>query len=153
MQLDQTFSVQQSRAQVWEFFDTETVRAALCIPGADEASKVKDDNYRIVISQRMGAVNATFDLKAEIKERKAPESMTVSVAGRSTKGARGDLRANAEVRLEENESGTRVHLSGKVYLGGMLGSMGHRVIAGRISELTQELAVKISEEIGLWIDE
>ena len=98
----------------------------------------------------MGAVSATFDLTTEINEKKVPQSMAISAIGRSIKGARGDLRATAQVELRENSDETEVHITGTVFLGGMLGSMGHRVIAGRISELTRELAVGLSKELEQW---
>lgn len=72
------------------------------------------------------------------------DSFAISAVGRSVKGARGDLRAKADIALAPNGTGTKVDLAADVALGGMLGSLGHKVVAQKTAEITREFARALS---------
>ena len=150
MKFEQSFTVAIPRQLVWEFFETEAVRAGQCIPGVQEVSELGDDRYRLVVADRVGAVSVTFDLKAEIKSKTPEQNIELSAIGKSIKGARGDLRAKGAVELEDCEGGTQVRILADVVLGGMLGSLGHRVIVRRAAEVTKGFAAALAKALEAW---
>ena len=140
MKVEQYFVVDSPIEEVWRFFENEGERMGMCIAGAQEIVLTEQDKYRVLITQKVGTMSATFDLKAHIYHKDPVSAMAVNVTGRSVKGARGDLRATADIELEPNGGSTTVNIVANVALGGMLGSLGHKVIAKRTAEITDEFA-------------
>jgi hypothetical protein len=68
--------------------------------------------------------------------------------GRSIRGAAGNVRSTNRVQLEEVENGhTRVLLESDVALGGMLGSVGQKVVAKQASIVTKSFAQTLEQEL------
>jgi carbon monoxide dehydrogenase subunit G len=149
MKFEQSFFVAAPRSNVWDFFETQGEAVGACIPGMQEITSTGPDSYHLVITQKVGTLGATFDMKAEIKEKDPISSLKLTAAGRSIKGARGDLRASAVVTLDEVDGGTQVTLNAEVMLAGMLGSLGQKVIAQRAADIIEvfsaELAAKVRD--------
>lgn len=147
MKFEQSFFVAAPRDVVWRYFEDEATVVGMCIPGAESVVPTGEDKYRVVVTQKVGSVGATFDLKAEIKEKQPNEQIHFSAVGRSIKGARGDLRAKASVELREADGGTQIELLADVALGGMLGSLGHKVIVQKAEEVTRDFATGLTDVI------
>ncbi len=144
MKFEESFVVDASREVVWRFFEERRSDVGMCIPGAESVEGIGEDRYRVRIAQKVGTIGATFDLKAEVKDRVPIDSLGISAVGRSVKGARGDLRAKANIALAPSGTGTKIDLVADVVLGGMLGSLGHKVIAQKTAEITREFAQALS---------
>lgn len=144
MKFEESFVVDAPREVVWRFFEERRPDVGLCIPGAESVEETGEDRYRVRVTQKVGTIGATFDLKAEVKDRVPMDSFAISAVGRSVKGARGDLRAKADIALAPNGTGTKVDLAADVALGGMLGSLGHKVVAQKTAEITREFARALS---------
>jgi uncharacterized protein len=93
-------------------------------------------------------MSATFDLKMRITDRDPGRSMEFTAIGRSVRGAAGNVRSTNTVALEEAEGGgTRVTLDGDVALGGMLGSVGQKVVAKQAGKVTRSFAEALEREL------
>jgi carbon monoxide dehydrogenase subunit G len=139
--------VRASRDVVWKFLDEETQAVAECLPGFVEYTDLGQKTFRVVVAQKIGHLGATFDLQAVVRDQKLLESMALVATGRSVKGARGDLRASAEVRLSESSGGTLVVLDSEVTLSGMLASLGQRVVTKHAEAVVEVFAKNIAERI------
>jgi hypothetical protein len=74
--------------------------------------------------------------------------MEFTAVGRSVRGAAGNVRATHVVRLEDGDEGsTRVLLEGDLALGGMLGSVGQKVVAKQAGMVTQSFAVALQQQL------
>ena len=147
MKFEQSFVIEAPRDVVWKYFEEEATVVGMCIPGAESVEPLGNDKYRVIVTQKVGSIGATFDLKAEIREKEPNNKIHFSAIGRSVKGARGDLRAKATVDLSEHADGTQVELLADVALGGMLGSLGHKVIVQKAEEVTRQFAVTVTSVI------
>jgi uncharacterized protein len=127
------------RERVFAFFE-DVPRVAMCVPGVEDVAVVDDSHSRVRVTQKVGSVSATFDLRMEITEKRPGELIHFSAVGRSVKGASGTLRATNEVLFEDNPEGTEIRLAADVALGGMLGSMGRNVVASKAREVTDAFA-------------
>jgi carbon monoxide dehydrogenase subunit G len=147
MKMREEFVVPEPPATLWEFFE-QVDRVARCVPGVEEVTVVDADNSRVRVTQAVGPMSATFDLKMRITDRDPGRSMEFTAIGRSVRGAAGNVRSTNTVALEEAEGGgTRVTLDGDVALGGMLGSVGQKVVAKQAGKVTRSFAEALQREL------
>jgi carbon monoxide dehydrogenase subunit G len=146
MKMREEFMVAEPPATLWEFFE-QVDKVARCVPGVEEVTVVDADNSRVRVTQAVGPMSATFDLKMRITGRDPGRSMEFTAIGRSVRGAAGNVRSTNTVQLEAADGGTRVLLDGDVALGGMLGSVGQKVVAKQASKVTRSFAEALQREL------
>lgn len=147
MKMREEFVVAEPPATLWEFFE-QVDRVARCVPGVEDVTVVDADNSRVRVTQAVGPMSATFDLKMRITGRDPGRSMEFTAIGRSVRGAAGNVRSTNTVQLEDAEGGgTRVVLDGEVALGGMLGSVGQKVVAKQAGKVTRSFAEALEREL------
>ena len=146
MKVNQDFVIEQSRDKLWEFFE-RVDEVARCVPGVEAVEVVDADNSKVRVTQAVGPMTATFDLKMRITERQQGERIQFTAVGRAVKGAAGNVRTQNTVRLEEAEEGTRVLLEADLAMGGVLGSVGQKVVAKQADAVTREFAASLERAI------
>jgi len=147
VKVSEQFVIAESPQTLWEFFE-QFDQVARCVPGVEEVTVVDDDNSRVRLTQSLGPMTATFDLRMRVTARDPGRSMEFTAVGRSVRGAAGNVRASHAVRLsEEREGSTRVLLEGDLALGGMLGSVGQKVVAKQAAVVTQTFAQALQERL------
>jgi uncharacterized protein len=147
VKVSEQFVVDEPATTVWEFFE-HVDRVARCVPGVEDVTVVDDENSRVRVTQAVGPMTATFDMKMRITAREPGRSMEFTGIGRSVRGAAGNVRSTNRVQLEEAENGsTRVLLESDVALGGMLGSVGQKVVAKQASVVTKSFARTLEQEL------
>lgn len=147
MRVQETFVVPESPATLWDVLE-QPVRVARCIPGVEDIHVIDADNSRLRVTQSLGPMSATFDLKMCITERQHQSALLFTTIGRSVGGAAGNLRATNALRLEPLDNDhTRVTLESDLALGGMLGSLGHKVVTKQASKITQSFVQALQSEL------
>lgn len=147
MQIQETFTVQAPPAAVWRFFE-DVERVARCVPGVQSVEVLAPDRYKVVATQKVGFICATFELTTRIDAREPMEFLELSSVGKSIKGAVGNLRSKDRVDFEPlPEGGTRIRLTSDLAVGGMLGALGHKAIALKSREITERFAQALRAEI------
>lgn len=150
MRVEQSFSVPEPPDRVFEFFDTEVERVMRCVPGMESFEDLGEDVYRVRITEKVGSMGATFDLKAQL-DGKGPTWFEFSAVGRSVKGAAGNMRSKNRLELAPAPGGgTELTVASDVVLGGMIGSLGYRVVASKAREVVDEFVRNVSEEMANW---
>lgn len=140
MQIQETFTVDASPEAVWSFFQ-DVERVARCVPGVESVTVLAPDRYRVVATQKVGFISATFELTTAVDAKEPMKFMSFSSVGRSVRGAVGDLRSRDRVDFEALPGGgTRVRLTSDAAVGGMLGALGHKAIAAKSREITEKFA-------------
>ena len=140
MQIEETFGVDAPVETVWRFFE-DVERVARCVPGVQSVDALGPDRYRVVATQKVGFISATFEMTTQIDGKEPLRSLSLSSVGKSVRGAVGSLRSRDRVDLEARpEGGTQVKLTSEVMVGGMLGALGHKAIAAKSRELTEKFA-------------
>jgi carbon monoxide dehydrogenase subunit G len=147
VKVSEEFVVAESPETLWKFFE-QVDQVARCVPGVEEVTVVDADNSRMRVTQSLGPMTATFDVKMRITARDPGRSLHFTAVGRSVKGAAGNVRATHVVALEDLHGGsTRVRLEGDLALGGMLGSVGQKVVARQADIVTQSFAQALAREL------
>lgn len=147
MQIQETFIVDAAPAMVWKFFE-DIERVARCVPGVQSVDVLGPDRYKVLATQKVGFISATFEMATQIESKDRLTSLALSSVGKSVKGAMGNLRSKDRVQFEATpEGGTRVTLTSEVAVGGMLGALGHKAIASKSREITEKFAQALQAEL------
>ena len=99
MQIQEVFDVAAPPEAVWAFFE-RVERVAHCVPGVKSVDVQGPERYKIVASQKVGFITATFELTTEVAGREAGRFMEFTSVGKSVAGAVGHLRSRDRVDFE-----------------------------------------------------
>jgi carbon monoxide dehydrogenase subunit G len=146
MKVVESFVVSEPRDRLWEFFE-KLDQVARCVPGVDSVEQIDADNSKIQLTQAVGPMRATFDMKMRITERKPQERLRFTATGRAVKGAAGNVRSVSTVNLRAFDGGTRVDLEADVALGGVLGSVGHKVVEKQAAQVTRTFSQSLERAL------
>jgi uncharacterized protein len=139
MKLHEEFIVAEPAGTVWKFLE-QPESVASCMPGVEFVNILDEDNVRVRATQSVGPMTATFDAKVTVLERAPAELIRFRAAGRSVRGAIGNMRTDCTVRLRSLPDGTSVAVDADMVLAGALGSVGQKVIAKQAGKVTAEFA-------------
>jgi hypothetical protein len=146
MKMHQEFTVAEPVSAVWKFFE-EPESVAGCMPGVEEVTVLDEDNVQVRATQSLGPMTATFDAKVTVLERVTDELIRFRAAGKSVRGAIGNLRTENTVRLSGTADGTSVLVEGDLVLAGALGSVGQKVVARQAAKVTAEFATNLQRAL------
>ena len=146
MKVSESFVVPERRAAVWEVVG-DVERIARCLPGVERVTMADGETGRVRVTQSLGPMSATFDAKMTVTEREPGWSISFAATGRSIRGAAGNVRVSNSVRLEDEGDATRVLLEADVAVGGMLGAVGQKVIAGQAAKAAKAFAENLEREL------
>lgn len=126
MKIEGATDISAPRDRVWSaFLDPAVIAKAL--PGCEELVRIGPDEYKAIMKVGVGPVKGTFDGKVRLFDQEPPHRYRMAVEGN---GAPGFVRGEATLELTEAEGGTHVSCSGDVQVGGLIASVGQRLLGG-----------------------
>ncbi|HMJ33507.1 MAG TPA: SRPBCC domain-containing protein [Baekduia sp.] len=146
MKVQESFVITASRERLWAFLE-QVDQVAQCVPGVDTVEQIDADNSKVRVTQAVGPMTATFDIKMRVTEREPLELMRFTTVGRAVKGAVGNVRATNTVRLSDVAEGTRVDVEADLAMGGVLGSVGQKVVTKQVGQVTRAFAAALERSI------
>jgi carbon monoxide dehydrogenase subunit G len=146
LKVQQSFSIDQPPERVWQFL-LSIPDVARCVPGVEDVEVIDDDHSRVRLTQAVGPMSATFDLKMRITERVDQQRLQFTASGKAVKGAAGTVRTINTVSLAPDGAGTRVDLNADMAMGGVLGSIGQKVIAKQATGVTADFAAALERAL------
>jgi carbon monoxide dehydrogenase subunit G len=143
MKLTGSYKINLEKQKVWEALnDPEILKQA--IPGCEEFNKKSDTEFSAKATNKIGPFNATFSGEIELKDLNPPNSYKILGSGNSLVGfASGE----AEVKLEDNETGTNLIYSVEAQVGGKIAQVGSRLIDMTAKKMADIFFGKFSELI------
>lgn len=113
------------RQQVWEaLLDPEVL--ARTLPGCESLDPIGENQYKMKMKLALAAVQGLFDGKVALEDIQPPESYRLVVEGI---GKVGFVNGGGQFRLEEaGPAETLVHYEGDVRVGGLIASVGQRLM-------------------------
>ena len=144
MKLEGSYNVPASRQTVWEaFLDPERLRKA--IPGCEKLEAVGPDDYKATMKVGVGGVKGTFEGKVKLADKNPPESYKMAVEG---SGGPGFIRGETLISLSDAEGGgTRVAYAADVQVGGLIASVGQRMLGGVAKMLADKFFGAMSDQL------
>jgi len=127
---------------VWNaLFDPEVL--ARTLPGCERLER-EGNQFRGDINVKMGPVQGKFQGKVDITDIKERESYTMVVDGR---GPAGFGKATAQMRVQVEGTGTRLHYDSDVTVGGKIASVGQRLIDASSRAIVKQSLEGLNEQI------
>jgi hypothetical protein len=127
MKIEGTTEIPVERQRVWEaLLDPKLLAAAM--PGCDKLEEIGSGEYKAIMKIGIGPVKGTFEGKVHLSDLEPPNRYRMAVEG---SGAPGFVRGTALMELADGEGGaTRVHYDADVQVGGLIASVGQRMLGG-----------------------
>ena len=122
------------REQVWQSL-TDPAFLAKCLPGAQELTPDGPGRYRVSMKLGIAAFSGKFEGAVQLADQRAPESFKMSVEGR---GAPGFMKGEGTLTLREKSGQTEVAYNGEAQVGGVIASVGSRMIEVAAKKIVQQ---------------
>ena len=141
MKLDGAYDVPAPRQKVWDAFqDPQQLKQA--IPGCEKLEAIGPDEYKATMKVGVGGVKGTFEGKVRLSDKNPPESYKMAVEG---SGGPGFIRGDAVISLAEAEGGTHVSYAADLQIGGLIASVGQRMLGGVSKMMADKFFNRMSE--------
>jgi len=142
MKLEGSYDVPAPRQTVYDAF-LDPARLKDAIPGCEKLEAVGPDEYKATMKVGVGGVKGTFEGKVKLADKKPPESYRMAVEG---SGGPGFIRGDTLITLSDAEGGgTRVAYSADVQVGGLIASVGQRMLGGVSKMLADKFFGKMAD--------
>ena len=141
MKLSGSYQINLEKQKVWEALnDPEILKKT--IPGCEEFKKNSDTEFSATATNKIGPFNASFTGNIELKDLNPPHSYKISGSGNSPVGfASGE----AEVKLEDENGGTKLIYTVEANVGGKIAQVGSRLIDMTAKKMADIFFGKFSE--------
>lgn len=141
MKLEGSHDVPAPRQKVWDaFLDPDHLRQA--IPGCEKLEALGNDEYKATMKVGVGGVKGTFEGKVRLTEKKPTDSYKMAVEGT---GGPGFVRGETVITLTDVAGGTRVSYNADVQVGGLIASVGQRMLGGVSKMMADKFFGRMSE--------
>lgn len=96
-----------------------------CIPGCEQMEKTGDNQYKTKLTAGVGPVKGVFTATVSLQDIIAPEQYKLVVEG---KGQPGFVKGSGALHLKDVGGATEIQYTGEVNVGGLIASVGQRMI-------------------------
>jgi len=141
MKLEGSYEVPAPRQKVWDaFLDPKLLKQA--IPGCEKLEAIGPDEYKATMKVGVGGVKGTFEGKVRLSEKNPPDSYKLAVEGA---GGPGFIRGETVITLTDSGSGTKVSYTADLQVGGLIASVGQRMLGGVSKMMADKFFNRMSE--------
>jgi uncharacterized protein len=143
MILEGTFLIAAPRETVWQhLLNTETLAKSL--PGCEKLEPQPDGSFQAEMKIGIAAVKGTYRGRVEILDQTPPERFRMKVEG---KGTGGFLKAEGTLTLLGTGSETLVGYTGEAKVGGVIASVGQRLVLGAARQIVQQFFQAFAKQL------
>ncbi len=129
--------------QVWELLN-DPQRLAKLLPGCERLEPDGADRFKAVIKFGLAAVSGTYTGSVQLTDKNPPRSLRLKIEG---KGLPGFVIGGGELRLGAKKGQTEVTYSGEAQVGGLIASVGQRMIEGASRKIIQEFFDRAARQL------
>jgi uncharacterized protein len=141
MKLEGEYEVPAPRAKVWDAFQDPTVLQK-AIPGCEKLEAIGNDEYKATLKIGIGGVKGTFEGKVRLSDKQPIDSYKLAAEG---SGGPGFIRSDTLITLTDSGSGTKVAYTADVQVGGLIASVGQRMLGGVSKMMADKFFNSMSE--------
>jgi uncharacterized protein len=143
VQLEGTNIIQAPPERVYKALNDPEVLAR-CVPGAKKLEPDGEDSFKTSLEIAVGPVKGVFQGRVQITEKLENQAMTLKIDMRAPVGV---ASATGRITLEPEGETTKVHWAGTPQLGGMIASIGARLIGGVAKTQADLFFSKLEQEL------
>ncbi|WP_116950755.1 SRPBCC family protein [Jiangella endophytica] len=142
MKVTGTAVLQAPRADVWKALNDPAVLVRT-IPGCQRLEEAGPDQYRMTVSAGVGTIKGTYAGDVRLHSQEEPGSFVMTASGA---GAPGTVSADVRVTLADDGTGaTRLDYAADAIVGGMIGGVGQRMLAGVAKKTAGEFFAAVND--------
>jgi uncharacterized protein len=143
VQLEGTNIIQAPVKRVYQALNDPEVLAR-CVPGAKKFEPDGTDCFKTSLEVAVGPVKGVFQGRVQITDKLENQAMTLKIDMRAPVGV---ASATGRITLESEGETTKVHWAGEPQLGGMIASIGARLIGGVAKAQADLFFAKLEHEL------
>jgi carbon monoxide dehydrogenase subunit G len=117
---------------------------AQCMPGCESLTEVGPDQYEATLKVGVASVKGSYKGKVSIKDKEEPSHYVLSGEG---SGGPGFMRGDVAIDLEENRGQTVLKYSTDAKVGGLIASIGQRMLNGVAKMMLEQFFKKLENFI------
>lgn len=141
MKIEGSADIAAPRERVWAAFLDPAVLAQ-ALPGCEKLEAVGENEYKATMKVGVAAIKGTFEGKVKLSDLEPPQRYRMAVEG---SGGPGFVRGDAGMRLSDVEGGTRVSYDADVQVGGLIASVGQRMLGGVTKMMLDQFFNRMTE--------
>jgi uncharacterized protein len=141
MKIEGSADIAAPRERVWAAFLDPAVLAQ-ALPGCEKLEAVGENEYKATMKVGVAAIKGTFEGKVKLSDLEPPQRYRMAVEG---SGGPGFVRGDAGMRLSDVEGGTRVSYDADVQVGGLIASVGQRMLGGVTKMMLDQFFGRMTE--------
>lgn len=143
MRLNGETTLPGARQHVWDrLVDPEIM--ARCLPGCQAISTDGPGKYAVTLKIGVGPVTGTYGGTMQITEQERPARYRVTFEGA---GAQGFVRGMGQADLTERDGTTVLRYESEIEVGGLIASVGQRVLEGVGKLLVKQMFTRLSAHV------
>jgi carbon monoxide dehydrogenase subunit G len=144
--IESEFEVGAPVDKVWAFFQ-DVPALAPCLPGAEITEVIDADNYKGMVTSKVGPVKLKFGGTAYIAERDAANRRIVIQAAGGEAGGKGQAEMNITAVLVSSGRGTKVKVKQDLVLSGAIAQYGRGMVADIMNVIMKSFATSVERNI------
>ena len=115
-----------------------------CIPGCEQMEKTGENQYNAKLTAGVGPVKGVFTATISLEQITPPEHYKLVVEG---KGQPGFVKGSGELNLKDSDGATEIQYTGEVNVGGLIASVGQRMIQATANLLAGRFFKALEAEV------
>jgi carbon monoxide dehydrogenase subunit G len=143
LKIEGSYTFNAPREKVWEVLLDPKIMAQ-CMPGCETMREIGPDQYEATLKVGIASVKGTYKGKVSLKDKQAPSHYVLSGEG---SGGPGFMQGDVTIDLEEKEGRTVLKYSTDANVGGLIASIGQRMLNGVAKMMVDQFFKKIESFI------
>jgi carbon monoxide dehydrogenase subunit G len=127
--------------QVWAALNDPTVLART-IPGCERLEATGPNSYALTVTAGVAAIKGTYAGSVTLTDQVPPSAFVMRATG---SGAPGIVSASVAVTLDESDGSTLVTYDADATVGGVIGGIGQRMLAGVAKKLAGDFFAQVDD--------
>jgi len=138
-----TASLPAPPSEVWSLL-TDPSRLSRLLPGCERLEPDGPDRFKAVVKFGIAAISGKYAGTVEFAEKKPPHSLVLKMDG---KGLPGFVKGEGRIELTANGSDTELAYTGEAQVGGLIASVGQRMLDAAARKIVQQFFESAKAEL------
>ena len=141
MKLTGSYKLNVKKEIVWQALNDPNILKQ-CLPGCESFKKESDAVFKVIATNQIGPMNATFSGTVTLSNIQENQSYTLSGEGQSSVGF---ANGSADVKIKEENGSTTLSYEVNVNVGGKVAQLGSRLIDGVAKKMSDYFFGRFSD--------
>jgi len=143
LKIEGSYTFNAPKERVWEVLVDPKIMAQ-CMPGCESLKEVAPDQYEATMKVGIASVKGNYKGKVSIKDKQPPSHYVLSGEG---SGGPGFMQGDVSIDLEDNNGQTLLKYSTDAKVGGLIASIGQRMLNGVAKMMVDQFFKKMESFI------